>query len=65
MRYLSPLPPYPPICGQKAREQGITNNLMDSYVSMQETREDVYGRVLDLEGILAVREKCDAESTSM
>ena len=38
---------------------------MDCYVSMQETREGVYGRVLDLDGIVAEREKCDAEDTSL
>ena len=29
-----PPPPYPPICGPKARAAGIVNNLMESYVTM-------------------------------
>ncbi|KAI0781311.1 N-terminal glutamine amidase-domain-containing protein [Trametes elegans] len=33
-RYSSPPPPYPPLCGAKARAMGIVNNLMDSFVAM-------------------------------
>ncbi|KAI0328116.1 hypothetical protein GY45DRAFT_1255775 [Cubamyces sp. BRFM 1775] len=33
-RYSMPPPPYPPLCGAKARALGVTNNLMASFVSM-------------------------------
>ena len=33
-RYSMPPPPYPPLCGNKARALGVTNNLMESFVSM-------------------------------
>lgn len=29
-----PPPPYPPLCGAKARELGIIHNLMESFVAM-------------------------------
>ena len=35
MQYSSPPPPYPPLCGVKARELGITHNLMESFVAME------------------------------
>ena len=34
--YLSPPPPYPPLCGSKAREMGVTDNLMTRWVSMKD-----------------------------
>ncbi len=33
-RYSKPPPPYPPLCGVKAKELGITHNLMESFVAM-------------------------------
>ncbi|KAI0806968.1 N-terminal glutamine amidase-domain-containing protein [Fomes fomentarius] len=33
-RYSMPPPPYPPLCGAKARELGIVHNLMESFVAM-------------------------------
>jgi len=55
-RYLSPSPPYECICGVSAREMGVANNLMSSFVAMEET--EGYGTVYSLEdaiiwGILA------------
>ena len=29
-----PPPPYPPLCGAKAKERGVVNNLMASFVTM-------------------------------
>ncbi|KAI1788484.1 N-terminal glutamine amidase-domain-containing protein [Ganoderma leucocontextum] len=35
VQYSSPPPPYPPLRGVKAREQGIVHNLMESFVAME------------------------------
>ncbi|PIL30513.1 hypothetical protein GSI_07213 [Ganoderma sinense ZZ0214-1] len=35
VQYSSPPPPYAPLRGVKAREQGITHNLMESFVAME------------------------------
>ncbi|KAH8108170.1 N-terminal glutamine amidase-domain-containing protein [Cristinia sonorae] len=60
IRYSSPPPLYPPLCGAKAREKGVGHNLMESFVSMRvahaqdplEGRKDPavdsYGEVMDL-----------------
>ena len=36
VRYSSPPPPYPPLCGARARELGIAHNLMESFVAMDD-----------------------------
>lgn len=46
-KYLAPLPPNVPPFGPKAKEEGITNNLMTSFVSMMDA-SGTYGNVLDL-----------------
>ncbi|TFK42976.1 N-terminal glutamine amidase-domain-containing protein [Crucibulum laeve] len=51
--YLSPPPLYGPICGKRAAENGITNNLMTSFISMSGPGV-TYGDVLDLKGIHAI-----------
>lgn len=33
-QYWTPPPPYPALCGLKARELGVTHNLMSSFVAM-------------------------------
>lgn len=33
-QYSMPPPPYPPLCGAKAKAMGVVNNLMASFVSM-------------------------------
>lgn len=46
--YSSPPPTYAFICGASAADRGITNNLMEQYVSMSDASEaDLYGVVLD------------------
>jgi len=58
IRYISPPPGYPAICGPRAKEKGVKTNLMEAFVRMS-TRPgaesmieevETYGQVLDLEG---------------
>jgi hypothetical protein len=50
--YSSPPPTYALICGTSAADRGITNNLMEQYVSMSDASEaDLYGVVLDSLGV--------------
>ncbi|OCH90302.1 hypothetical protein OBBRIDRAFT_812793 [Obba rivulosa] len=37
VRYTAPPPAYPPLCGARARERGVTHNLMDAFVAMSLT----------------------------
>ncbi|KZT28521.1 hypothetical protein NEOLEDRAFT_1058217 [Neolentinus lepideus HHB14362 ss-1] len=58
IRYISPPPGYPAICGPRAKEKGVKTNLMEAFVRMstrpgaESTIEEVetYGQVFDLEG---------------
>jgi len=64
--YMSPPPEYPPLAGAKARERGITNNLMESFVRMDARpaatgdklysglAEDSFGVVIDLDEFMAM-----------
>lgn len=38
-QYIRPTPTYPALCGLKARELGITHNLMSSFVTMSSTAQ--------------------------
>ncbi|GBE82628.1 hypothetical protein SCP_0410130 [Sparassis crispa] len=61
VRYTAPPPPYPPLCGRRAREAGVVHNLME-FVSMSPDAEDLessvarregcYGKVMDMEGFV-------------
>ncbi|KZT11633.1 uncharacterized protein LAESUDRAFT_720886 [Laetiporus sulphureus 93-53] len=55
--YYSAPPSYPALCGPKAREMGVINNLMQSYVTMARgasgpTSPDSFGVVMDLRELL-------------
>ncbi|KDR81797.1 hypothetical protein GALMADRAFT_240006 [Galerina marginata CBS 339.88] len=50
-QYSSPPPIYAPICGPLALQEGITNNLMLNYVSMNGNYKDIYGFVVDRAGV--------------
>lgn len=64
--YRSAPPRYPPLCGRRARELGVTHNLMDSFVAMTAAsvsscrRTDAgkvdaqqgYGEVMDITGFV-------------
>lgn len=51
--YRVPPPPYPPVCGSIASEQGITNNLMANFVSMEQSDGSPYGVVMDMDAFEA------------
>ncbi|THH32980.1 hypothetical protein EUX98_g1205 [Antrodiella citrinella] len=63
--YYAPPPSYAPLCGARAREKGISHNLMNSFVSMKASRTDdpisvdpdmidptIYGEVMDCKTFL-------------
>ncbi|KAG2147116.1 N-terminal glutamine amidase-domain-containing protein [Suillus cothurnatus] len=52
LKYISPPPPYPVICGPLAAAQGFTNNLMTHFVSMESTYKG-YGTVMDREAFVS------------
>lgn len=60
--YTAPPPPYPPLCGPGATEQGVAHNLMTHFVhmgdgllnqvDMSSTDSDQFGVVSDLDGLV-------------
>ncbi|KAH7910646.1 N-terminal glutamine amidase-domain-containing protein [Hygrophoropsis aurantiaca] len=49
--YLAPPPIYPAICGSGAATNGVRNNLMTCFVSM-DASEETYGAVMDLKDLM-------------
>jgi hypothetical protein len=50
--YRASPPPYPPLCGRKARERGVTNNLMSHFVGMEQS-DDGPGIVVEFSQMIS------------